>query len=372
MTIAKPQWKALIYAAGNNNLSYSMSASLEALKQSPLPENVDVFVQSFDAQGTAVRFRLSRDHKGKTVRQEQQSAPANSGDPKSLSSFLDYADSASPGTSTFLVLGGHGEGHRGTAIDDGHKDRLELAELEQALSRHPVQTLLFDSCLMGAVEVAHALAGESEVVVASADVVRSGAPLADYLKAAAQSVDGKSLGRNLVEHRPAHFSTMTAFDTEAASGLLQPLSELSRQLLPLEVSQVRQLHESSRRGLDGAGNALFGYYSYPGFRVDLGDFCRQILAREDASDELKVAATSTAGAMAKATLAHSAKESEAASTGFTLALPLYRSTEEYKPEEVAFWKATGWDKVIEKFSAHDPKKAQGPSLEELLRRPLTV
>lgn len=372
MITDKPHWKALIYAAGNNNLSYSMAASLQALEETELPANVDVFVQSFDGEGASVRYRLARDEHGKTVRSEQTAAPVNSGDPASLSSFLDYANSASPDASTFLILGGHGEGHRGTAIDDGHKDRLDLPELEQALSNRPVQTLLFDSCLMGATEVADTLADEAEVVVASADVVRSGAPLADYLRAASASHNGESLGRTLVEHRPVQFSTMSAVNTSAMAGLKEPLKELAAELLKLEPSQVQELHEASRRGLDGTGNALFGYYSYPGFRVDLGDFCRQIGERKDVSEELRAAARSTAEGADRATLAHSAKDSESASTGFTLALPLYRKEKEFQPEEVAFWKETGWDKVIETFSVQNKKKAEGPTFEELLKRPLTV
>lgn len=367
MTIAKTHWKALIYAAGNNNLSYSMATSLQALEQAELPANVDVFVQSFDAQGAAVRYRLQRDDQGGLVRTGQTQAPANSGDPASLSSFLDYAATASPEAPTFLILGGHGEGHRGTAIDDGHQDRLELSELEQALAARPVDTLLFDSCLMGSAEVADTLAGEAEVVVASADVVRTGAPLADYLRAAARSDDAASLGRNLVASRPAEFSTMSAVSTSASSELKQPLTQLSGELVKLDPAQLEELYEATRRGLDGAGNALFGYYSYPGFRLDLGDFCRQILARDSLSEALKAAAAATADATRGATLAHSAKDGEAASTGFTLALPLYRATEELELEEVAFWKATGWDKVIETFSRHDSRKAQGPSLTDLLR-----
>src|SRR5688572_15660574 len=116
-----PRWSALFYLAGANDLGYGMERSLDELAQSQLPHNVDVFVQSHDVKGEAMRYRLRQDEQGKLVRDSLQSAPGNSGDPANLAGFLSYAKNEAPQNVTFLIAGGHGEGHRGVAIDDVHR-----------------------------------------------------------------------------------------------------------------------------------------------------------------------------------------------------------------------------------------------------------
>ena len=367
---SSPRWSALFFLAGANDLGYSMERSLEELAQSKLPENVDVFVQSHDVNGEAVRFRLRHDDQGKVVRDGVQSAPSNAGDPASLESFVSYAKGEAPDNATFLIAGGHGEGHRGVALDDIHKDRLELPELEAALAPNPVDALLFDSCLMGSLEVAQALQGEASVVVASSDVVRSGTPLLGYLEAAAASRDARELGAQLVKSRASGFSTLTAVDTEALSGVAKPLSRLAQGLLDVDPALVSSLHEASRRGLEGTGNIMMGWFTYPGQRVDLGDFCGNLAATESVSEDLRKAATETREALSTATLAHSSRDASDQATGLTLSLPLYRAESGAQPEDVALWKATGWDKVIAKFQVQDAKKAGAPDIGTLMRNSL--
>ena len=100
-----PRWSALLYLAGANDLSHSMDRTLDELAQSDLPANVDVFVQSYSAEGEAVRYRLSRDAQGHTVQSERGVVPGNSGDPQSLSDFVSYANKVAPDNRTFLVAG---------------------------------------------------------------------------------------------------------------------------------------------------------------------------------------------------------------------------------------------------------------------------
>lgn len=109
-----------------------------------------------------------------------------------------------------------------------------------------------------------------------------------------------------------------------------------------------------------AGNVLMGYYTYPGDRVDVGDFCRLIADASDLPQGLKTAARALRESLASATLAHSNKGADN-STGLTLALPLYRTEAKAAPEEVALWQATGWDRVIERFQVQDAEKCRPPA-----------
>lgn len=362
-----PRWSALFYLAGANDLGASMQRTLHDLGESRLPENVDVFVQSYDNDGQSVRYRLEQDAEGNAVPADRVEVAQNAGDPANLESFVRYARESQPDNATFLIAGGHGEGHRGVLTDDLHNDRLDLSELEGALSAQPVDALMFDSCLMNTLEVARTLDGEVGVMVASQDVVLSGAPLADYLRAASGSADARELGTRLVEGRGYNFSTLTAVDTAASGAAVAPLKSLSGHLLEVDAETVERVYEESRRGLQGAGHVLMGYYMYPGERVDVGSFCRHLLDEPGLSDELKAAAGGLLAAVGSATIAHSAK-TEDGSTGLTLGLALYRDKVEASPEEVALWSETGWDKVIDRFQTHNKKKAQAPDILSLMKK----
>ncbi len=291
----------------------------------------------------------------------------NAGDPANLESFVRYARESQPDNATFLIAGGHGEGHRGVLTDDRHNDRLQLSELEGALSAQPVDALMFDSCLMNSLEVARTLDGEVGVMVASQDVVLSGASLSSYLQAASTSADARDLGARLVEGRSYNFSTLTAVDTAATSATVAPLKELAGHLLEVDTETIERVYEESRRGLQGAGHVLMGYFMYPGERVDVGSFCRQLMEEPGLSEELKASAGGLLEAVGNATIAHSSK-AEDGSTGMTMGLTLYRDKVEASPEEVALWKETGWDKVIERFQTHNPKKAQAPDILTLMKQ----
>ena len=136
------------------------------------------------------------------------------------------------------------------------------------------------------------------------------------------------------------------------------------------VESRRRLHEASRRGLEAGGNVLFGYYTYPGARLDVGDFCRHVVASPQLGEELRNAAQTLGEVLASATLAHSAKSDTDISTGLTLNLPLYREQEQASLEQVELWKATGWDKVIARFQVEDSDKCKPPSFSQLLARGL--
>ena len=354
----RPKWAVLFYMAGANDLANSMNAGLEKLEASQPPANLDVFVQSYTPDGKAKRYRPG--HLGEAV-----SVAGNSGDEKSLSDFVAQARSETSAEHMLLVVGGHGEGHKGVALDDVHKDRLTLSELEGALAQSPVDAVLFDSCLMGSLEVADRLRGEAGVIIASEDVVRSGTSLMDYLEVVSQSDDGSHFGRLMVAHRPSGFSTITATDTAALGSLEQPMTEFCRGLLSLQPEQFQTLHERNRRGLEARGNLLMGWMTFPGGRLDLGDLCHDVLDSDFADECLKDSARKLGGVLGAATLGHAGSKNDG-STGFTISLPLYTDGAPQEPDPL--WTRTGWDKVMERFQKVDQEKAAGPTLMELMRQ----
>jgi len=87
------------------------------------------------------------------------------GDPSSLESLLQLGETIFPTKYRNLIIEDHGYGIRGIVFTrQGH---LSISEVSSALSRHKVNVLTLEACLMSQMEVLYQLRGRADYIVAS-------------------------------------------------------------------------------------------------------------------------------------------------------------------------------------------------------------
>jgi hypothetical protein len=158
----------------------------------------------------------------------QQLGELNTGDPATLTDFLNAALSRYPAERTMLVIVGHGSTVSGVAGDQTQPagqpdDALRPDELEQALqaagigtSRKKLDAIVFYACLMGSFEIAAIMSPFAEYMVASPNI----ATLVDINEAilgrAAQSADARVVASGIVQEYEA---ALTRFNQTTAAPL---------------------------------------------------------------------------------------------------------------------------------------------------------
>lgn len=163
---------------------YSASADIEELTQVTLPENVKVVLQP----GGATAWGNNDINPNKTQRfvydsegmhKVYESHITNMGNPQTLVDFLTYCEEEHPADHTMVVFWNHGGASFGYGYDSVYlNDFLSLEELRWAFEQvytldennPPVDIIGFDACLMASMEVAEALNGAANYLVASEEV----------------------------------------------------------------------------------------------------------------------------------------------------------------------------------------------------------
>lgn len=116
----------------------------------------------------------------------------DTGNPQTLSEFLSFGIRRFPAKRYWVIITGHGDSWNGLATDASTRGRLSVAGLQQALGdaqavieneirkmpsldgahlSRKIDVVQFDTCRLGAVEVAAALTGSVDYVVASQEVM---------------------------------------------------------------------------------------------------------------------------------------------------------------------------------------------------------
>lgn len=240
-------WTFLVYIAGDNNLDPSARFDLQEMKWGARGENVHVVAQFDSREDLTYRYRFAN------RTQEQLGDPlpdVNSGDPATLTDFVEWGRTHFPSERTALVVWSHGTGLRnlpadfdysslrsteieqtkeelrrtlfrsslaglaqrrrrlrGIAIDATARDFLDTRELAQALTdargEKPILDLLgFDACLMNVLEIAYQLRHEARCIVGSQEQMPgSGWRYDDILTLLEEdpTLDGPSLARWIVD-----------------------------------------------------------------------------------------------------------------------------------------------------------------------------
>ncbi len=109
------KWTFMVYIAGDNNLSTAGDTDLAEMRRVGSTGEVDVVAQ-FDNAGNhgTRRFHIRRDGADETV---ERLAETDSGDPRTLIDFIDWAVGNYPAQRYALVLWNHGGGWEPSEID---------------------------------------------------------------------------------------------------------------------------------------------------------------------------------------------------------------------------------------------------------------
>ena len=182
---APRQWAMYTYIAGDNNLSSAGLSDIREMEGAGASKDVHVAVQidTAGAQDGSMRYEISLpDFAGKSHRTViERLAEQNTGNPKFLVDFAQWATMRYPARNRLLVVWNHGAGFmheptRDIGYDDSSKgDALTMAELRLALEKAGfgkapqgrLALLGFDACLMNMVEVAYEFTGLADFVVGS-------------------------------------------------------------------------------------------------------------------------------------------------------------------------------------------------------------
>jgi hypothetical protein len=109
--------------------------------------------------------------------------PTSPGDPAALAAFITWAKTNYPADHYAIILAGHGEGWEGTML--GGNDFLTPSQLSTGLGALGQQfdDVLFESCMMGAVEIGAQIAPQAHYMVASEEYSWASWPLSDMVTA---------------------------------------------------------------------------------------------------------------------------------------------------------------------------------------------
>lgn len=314
----------LIYMAGNSNLSSYAYANIESMTEGYVPKwcrpgKGDVLLVYLHTKDTLPRLlRLYRDNRNQ-VKQEvlREYDPHHSLDPAVMRQVLSFAAETYPAQENGLVLWSHGTGwlpkgyyddpdayehleyphrtqQRYPSLDeDPMRDyvkamgpdsgiEIDLQELAAAL---PVRYdyLIFDACLMAAVEVAYELREKTALMVASsAEILAQGFPYQSYIRPilSGPKADLESVARIYYDYyneQSGYYrsATISLIRTDA----LEELADVVKPIFGTYRDEIRQLDRYSVQGF---------YRNQRDFFFDLEDFIARVATPQEL-DQLRQA-----------------------------------------------------------------------------------
>jgi hypothetical protein len=330
------QWTVMLYLAGDNNLESFGRADLMEAKAVGSTSEVAIVAQ-FDRmrEGQTRRYYLRRDTSLEADEVPSNLGETNTGDPRELVYFFDWATSHYPAQRYALVLWNHGAGWkeddiyrlaksagiyrdhlartlsplivrlvdrtqrppifagtvnavlaRGIAYDDTSCDFLDNAEMKRAISCgllasgiDKLDVLGFDACLMNMLEVAYQMRDATRFMVGSQETEPGeGWPYQPVLQELVDhpEMDGEGLTTAIVEHYvdsygAGHNLTQSALNVEQVREVVLALNEVCAYVLENQETCELAIGRASRKAQR---------YADPDY-MDLCDFCRLLVERTD-------------------------------------------------------------------------------------------
>lgn len=169
-----------IYIAADNDLAANADLDLEEIRSAQISQDVNVVVfadRGFMSAEPGTCIFIKRDTF--LIRLEEL-GNWDSGDPGTLSFFLNYLKTRYPSENYGLVIWGHGTGwlksallYRNVSYDASSGNSIDVfnGELKLAIPDSFFSFILFDACLMGSIEVLWELKGKCQYVLASPALV---------------------------------------------------------------------------------------------------------------------------------------------------------------------------------------------------------
>lgn len=360
------RWTLMVYMAADNDLERYALLDLAEMERVTLPDSVQLVALVDRSPWYVAGPGDFTDTRLGPVRPDGDPnivgsglvsiGERNTGDPATLTAFLDWARATFPAERYGLVIWDHGGGLDGAAWDGSSRgDHLTLAEMRLAIAQSTlgrVDLLGFDACLMAMAEVASELSGVAEVMVASQELEPSrGWPYDRILAELAErpSLQPRELGAAIVEAYAEAFSdardiTLSALDLGAMSALESALRDFAgaveRSADGAELAAIAAAAEAARPfPRDG---------SYP-YR-DLGGFLDRVAARID-DPTIDAAARRAREALDRVVTAEGGNVPGA--SGLAVHLPAGEAPAwpGYEPSSFSFLARTGWDDLVDRLIA---------------------
>lgn len=379
ITVPAGKWTVMVYMGADNNLAPFGVQDINEMESVGSTSNVNVVVQAdhngqydyaYSSWYGARRYLITKDNDLGTIHSTliQDMGNTNMASPQTLINFIQWATTSYPADHYLLVIWDHGRGWRtGTqaielnkapmksvCYDETSGDEMSLAELAQALgAAHHSDVVFFDACLMGMVEVAHAIRNSADVMVASEESVpANGEPyntLLSHMNANPQ-MTAQTLGQVITDDYIASYSsydgpvTMAALNLQSIDQLTSAADQLSDAIVA-NMSQVRsgvRTAQSATQHFDNSTNPEYTYYR------DLYDFAR-LVNTYVANTAVQSAAQGVMSAVSSTVIREGHRDADVAySHGISVYLPNPGSmVPQYTG--TTFAQATSWDDMLSQY-----------------------
>ncbi len=361
---APVSWTILVYMAADNDLERYALLDLAEMERVALPSSVNLLAlvdRSPWYVGGPNDFTDTRigpvrpDGDPRIVGTELVSiGERNTGDPATLTDFLDWAEANFPAERYGLVIWNHGGGLQGAAWDDSSRgDRLTLAEMREGIEASRIgrlDFLGFDACLMAMAEVAAEFSAVADVMVASQELEPAEGWAYDRILAElARKPDATAaeLASIVVETYTTAYAgkrdiTLSALDLSAMPKLERALAEFVD--VVERFADADELAAMARAALDARAFPRDGSCPYR----DLGGFLRAVERRVDdpAIDDAARRASAALDAVVigeRGTVRHA--------SGLAIHLPEAGESgwPGYEPGSFAFLGRTRWDDLVDRL-----------------------
>ncbi|MBP1632504.1 MAG: Clostripain, partial [Acidobacteria bacterium] len=333
-------WTVLVYGLGDNNLEADLLDDLDEMAAVPAgalefvalvdrtPDYTDQAVTGIGDWDGAKVIAITPG----TFTEEADLGELDLGDPQVLTDFVTRGIQDHPADHYALILWDHGS-IAGVGSDESSGDGLDVPEIAAAVragldaaGTARLDLLGFDACLMGAFEVASAMPGLAEYMVASEEVEPNDGwdyGAFDLIAAQPDTVTARSLGEEVVSRYIATSGpsdptvTMSLLDLTAVPDLVAALDGLNGAVAP----QMATFAPEIGRGRNNAPS--FGGSPVPEedfYMVDLGDLLRRLGNQEP---PLGDAATAALEVFDRVVVSSAAGEAASAATGMAIHFPPY-------------------------------------------------
>ncbi|WP_157505752.1 TfuA-like protein [Geminicoccus roseus] len=281
-------WALSVYVGADNDLASDVGGDIDSMRSAGDSSGVHVAGQvHVPASSVSGRFLVGpRPADGLRAPIEiAPFGPRDSGDPATLTGFLEWSLTAFPADRRVLVLWGHG---RGLSVlgDDTEGGWIDLDELGKALAIAGLDTdrrlaiLGFDACMMSSAECLVESAPFAEWVVASQQVVPNEGWAYDTVlrRLGSAILQPEELGRLIVDSYVADHTVrrqadvdLALLDTACADDLGAALGHLGDALVPLLPGLAQPL-DTER---------MMARCFRNGDLVDIGDIVRRVVGLSD-------------------------------------------------------------------------------------------
>ncbi|MCA2624882.1 MAG: pre-peptidase C-terminal domain-containing protein, partial [Microcystis sp. M20BS1] len=378
----KNEWTIFVYMTGSDLAESAFNDINEMeLAAASLPSNVKIAVfwdqtanrpyatANQSAWGTAGWAILQPDTDLKRVATPfTLLGEKNSGDPATLTEFINLAKSAAPANNYGLILWNHGNGelggfnvdNEGTSANTG-ADRLYSTELDTALQNvknadpsFSLKLLAFDACLMAMAEVAYMVRNHAEIFVASQEAAEDTGY--DYTTAFAALINNPGevkaidLANSLIaSYQQQHQGDRRGWDTLSATST-SALNTLVTSIKTFTDAAVALTGNATWDAIKDARDFANSFYPAPYYR-DLGQFLQAVATSTNSNlpANLKTAANNALTALRNLVVDKTADQRNV--QGLSVYFPNSGAIDAgYLSRNSQFLNATGWTNFLNAFT----------------------